>query len=272
MAKVLFTAAVADIRGKLAGTVFSKNRAGAFIRTKVTPTNRRTPAQAAARSKFSALSAAWRNLTGPQRASWQAQATNVAGTDVFGNAKTISGQQLFVGTNSNFLQLGQAVVNTAPASKAPTYTGMPRAESALTGTTMSGLALIMSDVVGADTKFLVAATEPLSPGIYNADGKYRSLGVVATPGVAMDIIIPYSTKFGSTTAGQKIFIEMTPVSISTGKSSAKIILQLIAGGASVTLMSKAELENEFGDIVEEDSEGDTKAAGKRGRKASDSAE
>ena len=42
MAKILTTAIVADIRNKLNGSVFSKNRYGAYVRTKVTPVNPQT--------------------------------------------------------------------------------------------------------------------------------------------------------------------------------------------------------------------------------------
>ena len=42
MAKIKMTAIVADMRNKLNGSVFSRNRGGAYIRTKVTPINPQT--------------------------------------------------------------------------------------------------------------------------------------------------------------------------------------------------------------------------------------
>ena len=53
MAKILMTAIVADIRNKLNGSVFSKNRYGAYVRTKVTPVNPQSTAQQNTRNNLS---------------------------------------------------------------------------------------------------------------------------------------------------------------------------------------------------------------------------
>ena len=45
MAKVLFSALISDMRNKLNGSVFAKNRGGSYLRTKVTPVNPQTVAQ-----------------------------------------------------------------------------------------------------------------------------------------------------------------------------------------------------------------------------------
>jgi hypothetical protein len=53
--KVLFGAIVVDGRGKIGGHVMSKNRAGAFMRTKVTPINRKSSFQTGVRSRLAAI-------------------------------------------------------------------------------------------------------------------------------------------------------------------------------------------------------------------------
>ena len=72
MAKIKFGMMMTDARGKLGGQVFSKNRSGAYVRTKVTPVNPRTAAQPLSRSILGTLSASWSGLTEVQRRSWNA--------------------------------------------------------------------------------------------------------------------------------------------------------------------------------------------------------
>jgi hypothetical protein len=55
MAKINFGQTVNDARGKLGGTVFSKNKSGAYTRRKVTPANPRTVAQSRVRNFFGTL-------------------------------------------------------------------------------------------------------------------------------------------------------------------------------------------------------------------------
>lgn len=45
MAKIKFGMMMTDARGKLGGQVFSKNRSGSYVRTKVTPVNPQTTTQ-----------------------------------------------------------------------------------------------------------------------------------------------------------------------------------------------------------------------------------
>ena len=57
--KLKFGAIVTDGRGKIGGHVASKNRSGAYLRTKVTPSNPNTVAQVQVRSILASLSQSW---------------------------------------------------------------------------------------------------------------------------------------------------------------------------------------------------------------------
>lgn len=250
MAKILFTAVVADMRGKIAGTVFSKNAAGAFARTKVSPVNRQSPAQQAARNRLSQLSATWRTLTNADRASWRAQAVNAEGTNVFGNTKTLTGQQLFVGVNSNFAMLGQGIALQATQSDSPAFTGTLSIGSSVNASqNMDALQLVAAGVTGDNVVFAVQATAPLSPGISNADGRYRSIGYNLPTATTTNGIAAYTAKFGPARTGQKIFMKFTPLNVLTGRSGADIILQFLVGSGSFA--GRAFVADENGELVSE---------------------
>jgi hypothetical protein len=73
-----FGAIVVDGRGKINGFVASRNTYGSYFRTKVTPANPNTTAQALVRGQFTAVSQAWRGLTSSQRLGWFNLATQLA--------------------------------------------------------------------------------------------------------------------------------------------------------------------------------------------------
>lgn len=56
--KIKWGMMMTDGRGKLGGQVASKNRAGAYVRTKVTPVNPRTTQQQAIRTLFGSIASA----------------------------------------------------------------------------------------------------------------------------------------------------------------------------------------------------------------------
>ena len=93
--KVKFGAIVVDGRGKIGGHVASKNRGGAYFRTKVTPTNPNSTAQAGVRNRMTSLAQGWRGLSASARLSWNNAVGDFAKTDIFGDIKQPSGINLF---------------------------------------------------------------------------------------------------------------------------------------------------------------------------------
>lgn len=218
MAKVLFTAIVADMRNKLNGTVFSKNRYGAYTRTKVTPVNPQSTAQQLVRGRFGARSAAWRGLTETQRQSWIDGAAGFPVFDIFGNAKVLSGQALYNKFNLNLAQAGQAAITTCPAAVAiPSLVSMALSADVSDGAfeITAGLA-----AVPAGYTAIIFATPCYGAGISFVKNKYRS--VVALPAATSlagaDLIAEWSALFGVLVATQKVSVYAFLVSNTTGQA------------------------------------------------------
>lgn len=70
MSKIKFGALLVDMRGKQGGTVYSRNKSGAYSKNKVTPINPKTSFQQAQRNALSARAQAWRGLNPDARRSW----------------------------------------------------------------------------------------------------------------------------------------------------------------------------------------------------------
>lgn len=112
--KVKTTAIVADLSGKLNGTVFFRTRYGLIGRTKVTPPNPQTPFQTDSRSILSTLSKAWSSLTQAQRDAWEYFAKRNPVTDQFGDSKVLSGIAMYIKVNAVIMNADQTQIDDAP--------------------------------------------------------------------------------------------------------------------------------------------------------------
>lgn len=218
MAKVKFSALIAEMRNKLNGSVFSRNRGGAYLRNKVTPTNPQTIAQVAARNLLTTFSQAWRTLTQAERDSWTSAVSQWAKTDIFGDIVNPSGNTLFNRLNINIAIAGGSPINTCPAPQ-----GVAAISDVAVVSDASSASLVVNFAVTpipADTALMVEATPMCSPGISNANSKFRTIAVLpegaATGG---DLGVQYAEKFGAPIAGQKVFVRCKFINMLTGETS-----------------------------------------------------
>lgn len=217
MAKILTTAIVADIRNKLNGSVFSKNRYGSYVRTKVTPVNPKTTDQQAVRNRLATNSSAWRGLTDAQRAGWIAAAASFPTTDIFGNPKVLSGNALYVKFNNNLAGAGVAAISDAPLPVALPEVVLGAIAAAAGAGTFT--VAFTPTPVPANIQILIECTSQVSAGISFVKNKYRSIQYVAAAGTSpANVAAAYIAKFGTLVAGQKIFVRLTAISETTGQA------------------------------------------------------
>lgn len=227
--KMKFGAIVVDGRGKIGGHVASKNRGGAYLRTKVTPSNPNTVAQAAARARVTQLSQQFGSLTPAEISAWNAAVEAYAQTDIFGDIKNPSGLNLFVKLNSNLLEIGSSGGTVPPVKESVGTMIIDTAAAAFTGNTFT-IATVEA-AIPADTNIIVRVTPMVSPGISNFSGRSRNLVVktaVDSPNT-FDIFTEYTAKYGNLQSGQKVQVELVPVNTNTGQKGAVSKATLIVG-------------------------------------------
>lgn len=220
MARILNTAVVADIRGKIAGTVFGRNKGGAIARTKVSPVNPKTAAQSRQRAYLSDLSKAWGGLTDAQRAGWKSYGQVIGATNVFGNNLILSGIATYQRINLILLTAGAARVDTAPTNQI-----VPSIVSAsLVANHVGGLlTLSFTPTPLTGTQGLYIFATPASPvGVSNLSNKLRFIGFSATAASPLALQTEWGVVFGSfpVVAGQRIAITAAVVDTATGAISA----------------------------------------------------
>ena len=101
---------VTQVSGSFGGMTGSHNRGGIYLRARTIPVNPSTIFQVELRAIFGSLVERWNNtLTQLQRDAWEIYASLVPLTGPLGDPVTVSGQNMFVRTNT---PRGQALVTT----------------------------------------------------------------------------------------------------------------------------------------------------------------
>ena len=216
--KAKFGMVVVAGSGKIGGHVASRNRGGAYFRTKVTPINPQTTAQSVVRARLTGLASTWRSLSDAQRAAWQAAITNYATTDIFGDIKNPSGFNLYMKLNSNLESVNLGAISTPLMPEAPDTVSItsviPDASSQL-------MPMVMSAALGSGTAVKVFATPQVSAGKTFVKNEFRVIQVLA-PSAATPVALgaAYIAKFGALVEGNKIFVKLVFVDILTGQQVA----------------------------------------------------
>lgn len=222
MAKIKLGSNLADIRGKVNGHVFSKNRNGNYVKTKTTPINRHSTAQGAVRAFFSTLTKGWKSLTDAQRASFNTAVENFRKQNSLAESIVLTGHQLYIALNRNLQTIGASVITSAPA-----VTTIAPVTSFVVDADVSDATQVVTyaPAIPANTKMLVEATRPLSAGKNSNSQDYKKIGVYVTADVSpLDITSAYEAVFGTgwKTAGQKIFYRIRQVGSTTGISTTNL--------------------------------------------------
>lgn len=217
MAKIKLSAIVSEMRGKLNGSVFSKNRGGAYVRTKVTPVNPQTLAQGAVRAALTSLSQAWRGLTEAQRLAWQGAVSAFTSTDIFGDIRTPSGINLYNKLNLNLHAIGEPAISTPPVAVSVGYVTDLALVADASANTIA--ATFTAEGATSDQTVIVEATPCLSAGKAFVKSEFRQIGTFAGAATSPQALgTMYVSKFGAMTAGKKLFVRLKFVDKLTGVS------------------------------------------------------
>lgn len=225
-AKIKLTAMVAEIRGKLNGTVFSRNSSGAYVRNKVTPVNPNTPFQSNVRADFTTVSQDWRDLTEAERTAWNQGVVAFTHTDVFGDNVPLSGFGLHQSLNLNLLAVNQGVIVSPPL---PGTVFNFTSASLAADFTLQTVTVTFAPAIPAGTFVLVKATAALSAGKNFVKSELRQIRIIDTTDVSpLTTEGPYIAKFGAVGAvGSKLFVELRAVDGTSGQGGGRRLISAI---------------------------------------------
>jgi len=212
--KMKFGALVVAGSGKIGGHVASKNRGGAYLRTKTTPNNPQTTAQQNARALLGSLSQIWSTLTNEQRLSFDNAVASFATTDIFGDIRNPSGINLFVKLNANLGNIGESPILTAPAKVETVSAIMTDATGSWN---LSYFYLLFADASLNNKTVLVSATAPMTQGTKFVKNKLRVIGYFEVTAGQIDVKDAYEAKFGAAPVGANIIFSAKEIT-TTGQA------------------------------------------------------
>lgn len=217
--KIKYSALVSDMRGKLNGSVASRNRGGSYLRNKTTPVNPQTTFQQQLRSVFGALSSMWRSIGRANQESFIRIAEQHPYNDIFGDRRTLSGHQMFIKLNQNLHMAGTTAIEEAVSPQPfPEFTD--DIALAVSATTQSFLVGGL-EPAGASIGYLVYATPPVGKGIRFVKNKYRFLGfTLGTVEEEDDFTQDYIERFGAIASNSRYFVKIVAIDATSGFTSA----------------------------------------------------
>lgn len=210
---------VAAASGSIGGTVFSRNRYGAYTRGRVIPVSPNSAAQAEAKNFLAQASQNWRDLTDAQRLAWGTWAADNPVTDSLGQSQILQGNSAYCMLATRLLQLGEALPTAPPATAAP---------AAL-------LTLAATFDIGAGTSVLTFTATPLGANehlwVYAAVSNSAARTYVknirklvsitaAAQATGYDWQSDVEARFGALAAGQAVVLEAAVADDTTGLISA----------------------------------------------------
>lgn len=233
MAKVKLGALTQDVRGTLNGNVFSRNRGGAYVRTKVSPVQPLSAFADFARQCFGSLSQRWSTvLTDEQRAAWEAFAAVHPFINIFGDAIILGGVAFYQAANRRLLQLGEAFVDDPPLTWSVEDTG---------GVTLSieaggDFLISIGRALTADELLYVFATPILMGARTPQRNDFRLIQTPENPLVtpAADCFAVYNARFApqELIIGNRVAVRVQIINTETGASSSPALAQTVVVASS----------------------------------------
>lgn len=228
MALVRFGGGVAELRGSIAGNVFSRSRAGAIVRNRAVPINPQTQAQTDQRARMQSAVDNFRELSKEAVGEWAEFASTQERVNRLGETYVPSGKQVFTEIALNFQLLA-----SPPSPNLPEAVGNPNLPNlepfglAITNTGGVMTNFDLTDVASfVATRLIVQATPPIPDTIRNMVRYFRWLPPVQTLAGTVDItaeyLLAYPTPGNNLVVGTQIGIRARALNLTTGLAGAWI--------------------------------------------------
>lgn len=219
--------AIGQISGRVGGSVFSRNRGGAYVRNGSIPATVVTEKALNAKSYLSLASQAWVALTAAQRLSWNTWAASKTVTNRLGRSISLNGQQWYVGLNARLLAAAQSQITAPPTDAAPagvTITSL----TVDTGAPGCKIVFAPTPTAAGNALWVRAACVP-SASITNVQNLLTTIDITAGAQASpLDIAAGLEAAFGPITAGLSYHVEVRVLDLSTGLVSGRVLAKTVA--------------------------------------------
>ena len=213
---------ISNASGKLGGTIFSKNKSGAYVKTRSTIRQPNSLAQLTQRVKMVTPMQTWKALTDDERLQWNNMTVNYPVRNRLGNVTKLSGYALFCKLNVNLAVVGESAITTPslPIEVKPVY------ELSAEEIKISAKKVVKfkaGNDLASKVKCFASYVSPFGSTI--DPGRLRLIKIVDdTDTDTLEIQDEYAAVFGNVTCESgNIFIKLVPILKATGQEGAGLI-------------------------------------------------
>lgn len=217
MAISKFGSLLTDLRNSIGSDTYSRNKGGAYVRTRSTPANPQTTRQQEVRAKMTNISQAWASLSDSERQQWIEAAANFPYRNQFGDTYFLSGIALHNALNLSLANISKPYIASPPAAES--LPGLSSLSVTARVTTNRVRIAFSPSPIPAGYAMNVYATDSISPGINYVKNRLRWIYYL-DPGDSSPFTLSgqWNLKFGPVTGvGNRISILLVPVSIFSGQ-------------------------------------------------------
>ena len=212
-----------SLSGALGGIVATHGRAGPLLRALRIPTNPRSGSQQANRAAVGSLAAAWRTLSGKEKASWNCPAARTNPGKLRGGPFTPSPYSVFCSCNRNLQSIGVITLlrTNQPTPSIPPvnlFTATPLYALAGAIPALVGFLLAIDPTLPATTIVLIRASAAVSPARGNIRPSNLKILQPWTPAPTYTTIISntWTAAFGTAPSAGHVTFSATIVDPATG--------------------------------------------------------
>ena len=231
MALIVPGAVVSVLSGKIGGTVFARNRGGAYARSYAIPTRVTSDTAQLVKAAFAAASQAYANLTTAQIMAWDAYGQENPVSNRIGQLITLKGQSWYVGCNSRLIVSGDTPISVPPILAPPVIAVASNATVTVTGSIAT--IDVAAHAEDASIKVLVSAARSVSAGKRYVENLYTTILISAAgeSGTTLDLWSSLESKLGTVQAGVTYHFKVVMLDTRTGLVSAPQWLSALAAAA-----------------------------------------
>jgi len=234
MALIKMGALAQDVRGSLNGSVFSRNRGGAYVRSKVSPVQPVSEWTSAARSGFSAVAKRWAGtLTDAQRSGWIAFAAVHPFTNIFGDSITLSGIAMYQAVNQRVRLCGGSWIDNAPLTFVVGDLGTVTAVLTATAGEYATASVVAENALPYGGGLIIMLTPALAPGRVAQRNEFRMINqanrVVFASGVDWSADANLRYPMSGIAAGRHVELSAAPIDLTTGAVGPAVSLRVLVG-------------------------------------------
>ena len=220
MARVMFTALMAGIKGRIGGTVFQGGTGGYIAKefdaikesAKLTKADAGRPFNPFDVTAY--VAGRWRLLSDSDRATWNAGAVNYPAVTPFGISYTPSGYQVFMTLNTQIYNLTGAIVSECPLPESIAALD----ECTIVQASLTSITLDFDTFSNPGFAIRIEATRRMSLGRQPRKGDFKILAEIQGDETwPYQIYSAYSAIYGPIQAGGRIWFRFTLLSYTSGQ-------------------------------------------------------